>query len=273
MHIRDAQDVPVSVIIPCFRCSHTIDAAVDSVIDQTSKPGEIILVDDCSNDNGQTLTILKAIQFKHQSVIPIILVSMPTNRGPGEARNAGWSIAKHELIAFLDADDTWHPQKLEIQANWMLKHPDYMLTCHDYEIYSKVMAKKVVFDTINERTLSKRLLLFNNVIATRTVMLRKKIKQRFPLNVRHAEDYDLWLRILRDRGDAKKMCITLAFSYKEEFSLGGVSNDLRAMHKSILNILYGLYKEKTITGMMYILAVSFETLKYWRRIAITSLVN
>jgi hypothetical protein len=165
----------------------------------------------------------------------------------------------------LDADDTWHPQKLEIQANWMLKHPNYVLTCHDYEIYSKVKAKKVVFETINERTLSWRRLLFNNIIATRTVMLRKKITQRFPIGVRHAEDYYLWIAALRNESKAMKLCLPLAFSYKNDFGSGGLSKDLQEMHKGVISCLDKFYNDRSISKVTHLLAVTFEKIKYLRR--------
>ena len=192
--------VPVSVVIPCYCCRHTIRAAVDSVVNQTVWPVEIILVEDCSGDGGQTLALLETIRLEFQEVIRVVVLSLPENRGAGEARNAGWSVADQEFVAFLDADDTWHPQKLEIQVGWMLAHADYMLTCHDSKVCSGSRPPPLPVGAMMMRAVEWRPLLFRNEISTRTVVLRRGIAQRFPLAIRHAEDYQLWLRILLGGG-------------------------------------------------------------------------
>ncbi|MHB1099234.1 MAG: glycosyltransferase family 2 protein, partial [Burkholderiales bacterium] len=108
--------VPVSVIIPCYRCAETIARAVDSVLKQTLPPEEILLVEDCSGDDGNTLAVLHSLQQNN----PFIrVIPLAKNGGPAAARNAGWDAAKQPYIAFLDADDAWHPKKLEIQYSWM----------------------------------------------------------------------------------------------------------------------------------------------------------
>ncbi len=110
---------PVSVIIPCFCCTSTIGRAVESILSQTLLPAELILVDDCSNDGGLTIAKLKQIQDQYQSEIKIMVLEMKRNDGPGSSRNLGWSIATQPYIAFLDADDSWHSKKIEIQYGWM----------------------------------------------------------------------------------------------------------------------------------------------------------
>lgn len=261
--------LPVSVVIPCYRCTHTIRAAVNSVMNQTVWPMEIILVEDCCADGGQTLSLLEKIKTELQGEIRIKVLSLPENRGPGEARNAGWSVAGQEFIAFLDADDTWHPRKLEIQIAWMMAHPDYVLTCHDSMVCSKGGLPPLPTKAVQEQTVRWRLMLFRNDIATRTVILKRRITQRFPAGVRHAEDYGLWLRILLEEGAVMRLCLPLACSYKAEFGAGGLSGDLAAMHKGSLNCFERLFEDRLISWSMYFLAVVFETLKYWRRIAVT----
>ena len=106
---------PVSAVIPCYRCKDTIDAAVASIAAQTLPPAEVILVDDCGRDG--TLETLHELA----SVYPpgwVKVVSQPTNGGPSCARNAGWRTATQEYVAFLDADDSWAPAKLELQIEY-----------------------------------------------------------------------------------------------------------------------------------------------------------
>ena len=78
---------PVSVVIPCYRCAATIKRAVQSVLAQTVLPAEIILVDDFSDDAGQTLGALHEMQ-RLDARLPIRLISLRQNGGPGTARNA-----------------------------------------------------------------------------------------------------------------------------------------------------------------------------------------
>lgn len=261
----------MSVVIPCYRCHRTIWAAVSSVVNQTVWPAEIILVEDCSEDGGQTRSALEAIWREYRGPIRVIVLPLPENRGAGEARNAGWAIASQELVAFLDADDTWHPNKLEIQADWMLANPNYVLTCHDSAICEGQRPIELPSGTILQRELSWRPLLYRNDIATRTVMLRRTIAPRFPRTVRYAEDYQLWLRILLGGGLAMRLCLPLACSFKQDFGVAGLSQNLKAMHRGVIECLRCLRDDRMLSKRAFVLASLFEMIKYWRRIAITAL--
>ena len=91
----------VSVIIPVYNSYETIMRAVDSVINQTVLPREIIIVDDCSND-VITKELLKSIEYEQKSHVDITILYLDTNVGPGSARNRGMEVAKAKYIAFLD---------------------------------------------------------------------------------------------------------------------------------------------------------------------------
>jgi glycosyltransferase involved in cell wall biosynthesis len=96
----------VSTVIPSYNYGRYVCEAVQSVLDQTYKPVEIIVVDDGSTDDTRSRLAAfgDAIRYIHQE-----------NNGHGSARNRGIRAATGEWIAFLDADDRWHPKKLEIQ--------------------------------------------------------------------------------------------------------------------------------------------------------------
>ena len=114
-NIFNTEKVSVSVIIPCYQCTSTIQRAVDSVAQQSLLPREVILVDDASDD--ETLEMLYSIQKSYGSNWVKVL-SLKTNGGPSLARNAAWELVDSSYVAFLDADDSWHPQKIEIQFSW-----------------------------------------------------------------------------------------------------------------------------------------------------------
>lgn len=100
--------INVSVVIPLFNREYSIEACLRSVIDQSHKPAEIIVVDDCSNDNS-VKTVLELGN-------PLIkLIQLQSNSGAQVARNEGVKNSRSEWIAFLDSDDTWHENYLERQ--------------------------------------------------------------------------------------------------------------------------------------------------------------
>ncbi len=103
----------VSVIIPVYNVGKYVQAAIESVLNQTYKNIEVICIDDHSADNS--LNILHSFGEK------IHILCHEQNAGIGKARNMGIEIAKGELIAFMDADDLWLPEKLEVQVNEFLK--------------------------------------------------------------------------------------------------------------------------------------------------------
>src|SRR5688500_1983375 len=104
--------IPVSVILPCYNAQASVRRAVASVAAQSLRPAEVIAVDDASTD-GTRETLAKLQGECEPGWLKV--VRLERNGGPASARNAGWNLASARWIAFLDADDTWHPRKLEIQ--------------------------------------------------------------------------------------------------------------------------------------------------------------
>ena len=117
----------VSVVIPAYNAQSTIARALQSVADQTFQVTEVIVIDDASTDN----TIEKVVEYSKNSKITIQLLHSDRNTGPGSARNRGWDNSKGEFIAFLDADDVWHPRKLEIQVREMETYSSFVMSCHE----------------------------------------------------------------------------------------------------------------------------------------------
>jgi glycosyltransferase involved in cell wall biosynthesis len=105
----------VSVIIPAYKCENFISSAIESVLSQTYENIELIVVDDGSPDNTASVTkqYLNRIHYIHQE-----------NGGVSKARNTGIRISKGEYVAFLDADDKWENNKLELQMKLFMDHPD-----------------------------------------------------------------------------------------------------------------------------------------------------
>ena len=265
--------VSVSVVIPCFRCAETIGRAVDSIARQTYLPTELILVDDCSPDDGQTLERLKKIKDEFGDVFRVTILELPFNCGPGGARNEGWSIASSSFIGFLDADDAWHYRKLEFQYLWMESNPEVVFTCHDIVIhhYPKCIDSDV--PEINEKNLTIWPMLLKNMVKTSSVLVRADMSERFPSNLKHAEDYNLWLRVLCLGRKAVKLCAPLAFTFKHRYAPGGLTGDLRLMHLGVESCFLTLYKTGYIPLGAYLMSYIWEKLKYIRRVVQVCLKN
>jgi len=103
-----------SVVIPAYNAAETIHATLDSVLGQTVPPDEILVMDDGSTDGTASLV---------QSYEPRISIFTQQNSGPSHSRNVLCKLAHGDLIAFLDADDLWHPRYLEYQREYLEDNP------------------------------------------------------------------------------------------------------------------------------------------------------
>ena len=122
-----ATPLPVSAIIPCYNSAGSIARAVESVATQTRLPAELICVDDSSTDDS--LAILQRLRTGYPEGWMKIIV-LGQNSGPSVARNTAWDIATGDYVAFLDADDIWHPEKLAIQHGIMQRDKGLFLSGH-----------------------------------------------------------------------------------------------------------------------------------------------
>ena len=113
-----------TVIIPTYNRAHIICDAVESVLAQTYPHIETIVVDDGSKDD----TLARLEQYGDR-----IRVVSQANAGPAAARNRGIAMAQGELVAFLDSDDLWRLQKLEVISQLIEQHPVVNIFCHAEE--------------------------------------------------------------------------------------------------------------------------------------------
>jgi glycosyltransferase involved in cell wall biosynthesis len=259
---------PVSVIIPCYRCSDTIERALESIRCQTMLPSEVLLVEDVSADAGKTIDKLHELVDGHDGEMgmSIRILCMESNGGPGEARNLGWANASQPYIAFLDADDAWHPQKIEIQYLWMKAHPEVTLSCHETIVHSNCERDlSLPVECLLAHPISALRMLFINMIPTRTVMLQASVVDRFAEGMRYAEDYHLWLRILLSNLVVYRLRLPMAFSFKSEFSDAGLSGNTRAMHQGEIMAFNTLLATGHISYPIFVFASSFARIKFWRR--------
>ena len=263
---------PISVVIPCYRATAFLERAVDSVLAQTLRPSELILIDDASPDDGKTrdliINLANKINNKNIAVLasPILL---DKNKGPGGARNAGWENAHESWIAFLDADDAWHPNKLAMQYQYILANRDVDICAHHYLLIDGSGLNPQAIDGREQevpRAQKVRIadMLISNRVPTRSVMLKREIPLRFPENAL-SEDYFLWLRLIASGYQLHLLNCSLAYTFKPEYSEGGLSGRLWLQEKGELNALKNLHSEGGINGLVYLLACGWSLMKFLRR--------
>jgi glycosyltransferase involved in cell wall biosynthesis len=118
----------VSVIISNYNYARYLPAAISSVLDQTYQDLEIVVIDDGSTDNSREVIS----QLQQQAPDKIIPIFQP-NQGQGAAFNAGFAASSGEVMAFLDADDTWKPDKLQRVVDEFHQHPTAIGVMHSLE--------------------------------------------------------------------------------------------------------------------------------------------
>ncbi|SCW65368.1 teichuronic acid biosynthesis glycosyltransferase TuaG [Ruminococcaceae bacterium YRB3002] len=186
----------ISVILPVYNSEQSVEASINSVLAQTYRNIELIIVDDASDDN--THQICRALSSNDRR---IIIITNKDNCGALGSRYKAVNVARGEWIAFIDADDLWHPEKLEKQ----LRLRDSKKSC------DLVFTASAFIDAAGNKydwilhvpgEVSYRRLLKQNIISNSSVLMRKEDYNRYaPLEAVHSdihEDYACWLRMLRD---------------------------------------------------------------------------
>jgi teichuronic acid biosynthesis glycosyltransferase TuaG len=261
--------VPVSVVVPCYRCACTVRRAVSSICEQTHQPAEIILVDDASGD--ETLTTLREIENQYFGLVKV--VALEKNVGAASARNAGWAVASQPFVAFLDADDSWHPDKLRLQCGFMQNNPHVVLSGHQCLWIKEGELPIPIPRSWSETKINPRRLLFKNSFSTPTVMLRRDVAFRFQDGRRYAEDFLLWLRISHAGFEVSRMEVTLAYVHKPFYGSSGLSSAAWNMERAELENFYILHRAGDIGLFLYLAASVFSLLKFILRVFAAKLIS
>ena len=181
----------VSVIMPCYNMEKYIAATIHSVQQQTYPYWELLIVDDASTDG--TADIVRSHQIQDDR---IHFVVKPKHSGIADTRNQCISMAKGRFLAFLDADDLWHPEKLEQQLQFMTeRNIGFSYSSYDCVDEEGKPLEKMVKSAGN---LDYDAYLHNTIIGCSTVMIDTTIIGNvFVPNFRTSEDTATWLNILK----------------------------------------------------------------------------
>src|SRR5262245_54347924 len=231
----------VSVVIPTFNRARDLERAIASVLQQTVRDLEVIVVDKESTDDTDAVVA----QFED----PRLQMVKTRNAGiVGKSRNVGIARAGAEFVAFLDSDDWWKPRKLEYSLQPLLAGAD--MTLHDLHLVTRaqqrvfwrtVRSKPVVAPVIRDLLANGNALPTSSVVVRRSLLVAVGGMTEDPAMVA-MEDYDCWLRLARVTDRFVRLPQTLGFYWAGG---GNLSNDTRTL--ALLNLLEDRYEQDLST--------------------------
>ena len=185
--------IKFSVIIPLYNKEKEIKNTIESVLHQTYKADEIIVVDDGSIDNG-----VEIIEKYFKDKVKLI---KQQNCGVSCTRNRGIQEAKNEYLCFLDADDLWEETFLEEIKNLIIDFPDaivYTTAQKMIDENGKVIKGKIGFNSSFRGYLSNFIKVFKDnygIISSSSICIKKSVNPRFPVGEKKGEDICLWIEL------------------------------------------------------------------------------
>ncbi len=184
----------VSVLIPAYNAEKYIGDTIQSVLDQTFQDFEVIVLDDCSTDS--TNEVVKGFGAKDDR---IRLFKNKTNLGIAGTRNKLLEYASGKYLAILDADDLCHRDRLAIQSKFLEENSDHILVGSYYEMIDEAANHIAHVRHITKPNQVGIGMFFHNLIAQSSVMINAALlgSERYDLGFPPAEDYHLWIRLLR----------------------------------------------------------------------------
>lgn len=228
--------------MPAYNCEKFIRVSINSIINQSYKNWEVIIIDDCSTD--KTADIIMNYTNKDKR---IKFLRLNVNSGAAIARNRGINIAKGEFIAFLDSDDYWKKEKLYKQINFMKKN-QFNFTCTDYAKINE--SGEFLNKVIKSREQSNYEQLLKTCPGNSTVVYNANILGKYNIpDIKKRNDYLMWLQVIKKAG--------ILYGYQEILSThriraGSISKgkfDLIKYHWKI----YREFEELTYSKSIYLI--------------------
>ena len=207
----------VSIIVPMYNAEKFIGKTIESVLSQTYENWEMLIMNDVSTDNS--IAVVNEYVKKDDR---IKVVNTEKNMGVVKGRNHLIDLANGKYIAFLDADDYWHSQKLEKQIQFM-KEKNAGISCTEYTRVKENGEK--INEVVIKSEISYTDMLKNNYLGCLTVMYDvEKVGKRYFKELEKNEDYVLWLEIVKD--------VKTIFGLKENLAYYRVLDNSRSSNKA-----------------------------------------
>ena len=230
----------VSVIMPSYNMAKYIAESIESIMNQTYPYWELIIVDDCSTDNTDSVV------ENYLSDTRIRYLKNENNSGAAISRNYALREAKGKWIAFLDSDDVWLPEKLETQIAFMLEN-DYKFTCTDYRI--RLNGTWLPYIYTSPKVITRRKLFNYCYFSTITVIYDREFVGLVQIeNLRKNNDYAMWFEVTK-KTPCYRFPECLSYYYKHDDSVSGGSKWKLIKHHYIL-YRKGLKKGKLLSAIL-----------------------
>lgn len=229
----------VSIIMPAYNAEKYITNAINSIIHQTYKNWELLIVDDYSKDN----TIKIVSEFKDDR---IILLKNRKNIGAAISRNRALKAARGKWIAFLDSDDIWHPEKLERQINFMIRN-GYAFTFTDYRI--QLNGRWMPYVNTGPNVVNKRKMYDYCYFSTITVMYDRDVVGLIQIeDLKKNNDYAMWLQAV-EKTKCYRIPECLSYYIKHDNSISSGSK-LKLIKWHYILFRDGLHKNVFLSSVL-----------------------
>lgn len=248
----------ISIVTPTHNCEKYISKTIESILNQTYKDFELIIIDDFSSDG--TLQIINSYKDPR-----IKIIKNKKNMGAAYCRNKGIELSNGDYIAFLDGDDIWDPLKLEKQLKFMINN-NYGFSCTNYYVMNdNIVTKKV----ISPRRITHKKFLRTDYIGCLTVMYKKSIFPDLKIDesIMKRNDYALWLK-LSEKADCYCLSEYLATYNKHSDSISSISKaGLVKYHCELFKKLYGFNNFKAnIFALRNVIYYILKEIRYVRKV-------
>lgn len=184
--------IKVSIILPTYNRSHIIKRSIESILNQSYRDFELIVISNGSTD--ATSDVVKSIEDKR-----VHFICQVGSGSPAAPRNTGIKVAQGEFIAFCDDDDIWLPDKLEKQMNFFSENSQYSICCSKMKRFNR---NYTWINTDEEKNgpIQSKDLLYKNTVPLSSLVLKKEVFMHYGLfdeskEIFGAEDYELTLRL------------------------------------------------------------------------------
>ncbi|MFN3639305.1 MAG: glycosyltransferase family 2 protein [Flavobacterium sp.] len=247
----------VSIITPTFNSIDYLEDTIKSVLCQTYQNWELIIVDDASVDN--TVKVVERYILIDSRVKLFILSA---NEGPGVARQKALDEAKGTFIAFLDSDDVWKPEKLEVQINF-LRENNLWFTFSSYECIDE--SNLIILKSVRApKTLTYNMLFFGNYVGNLTGIYNAKILGKIPISkIKKRQDWVMWLEILKKVKKTKSIQDSLAYYRVRNNSVSSSKTNLIKYNYLIYRQYHGLSLFLSLLSIITFLFIHFTIKKFY----------
>lgn len=217
----------VAVILPAYNAGQTISRAIESVLNQTYSDFNLYIVDDHSDDN--TAEVIRS----YEHIENVFIINHDVNKGVSEARNTGMKASSEELVSFIDSDDEWHNQKLELQVEKIRSGYNIVFTAYNY-----IKNSSVKFISFNDTEITLSEFIRKKFRVCFSSALIKRAENGFTFQKLGHEDFLFIHEYMNYYGSAYIIPVALCNHFIQDDSLSSQKKKAAIWHYLILKKLY-----------------------------------